>query len=307
MNNSLSSQIFVKRDLFQKSCDHIFWSNAQPKANRHFQAGDIVFCKIDEVLRFFEYLRLTRKRIVLVTGEGAYPCDAFRQQFLPCNVERWFATNVTHSHPRITALPLGLGGTADPVTLNLSTKGHDSYSLLPRIKWLYVNFRPQTNRKVRQEIYDLFQKHANDESWITFDPPSPNGNNEAFLNKMTQHRFVLAPPGYGVDTHRLWETLAVGSYPVVLRSTALEPFEALPILFVDHYSEVTLDFLKSNLERLEEKRKSSIMLQMSYWEQKIQAAKLNLKHDKMLSWEKWFRELFFYGVQMIQRRCQQYV
>lgn len=184
---------------------------------------------------------------------------------------------------------------------------HISCSVLPQTKWLYVNFRPATNKKVRQKIYDLFKERAKKEEWITFDPPSSGGSNEAFLERLTQHKFVLAPPGYGVDTHRLWETLAIGSYPVVLRSVALEPFEALPILFVNDYSEVTLDLLKASLQQLEEKRKNSIMLQMSYWEQKIQMAKQNLDNNKILSWQKWFRESFLYGIEMIQRRRQKYV
>jgi hypothetical protein len=46
-----------------------------------FAGGEVVFCKIDEVLSFFERLRLTRRRVVLVTGQGDFPCDPFRQNF----------------------------------------------------------------------------------------------------------------------------------------------------------------------------------------------------------------------------------
>jgi hypothetical protein len=82
-----------------------------------FAGGEVVFCKIDEILSFFERLRLTRRRVVLVTGQGDFPCDPFRQSFLPGNVVQWFATNVTQAHSRITALPLGLGSPSSPTTL----------------------------------------------------------------------------------------------------------------------------------------------------------------------------------------------
>lgn len=267
---NFSKQSLVRSDLFEKVCDHTFWSDAQPAANANFKAGDIVFCKIDEVLKFFEQLRLTRKKIILVTGEGDYSCDPFRQQFLPLNVERWFATNVTHPHHRVTALPLGLGGVEDVITLNIDAQKSD----LPKNEWLYINFRPDTNPGVRQKIYDVFQARAQHENWMTFEPPNNHGCNEKFLAQLKRHRFVLAPPGNGVDTHRLWEALALGAYPIALRSSVLEPFSGLPILFVDDYSEVTLDFLKVQLEQLEQKKKNNLMLQMSFWEEKNSKSKV---------------------------------
>ena len=298
MGLQLQSEHLVRYDLFEKICDHTYWSNAQPRANTHFKAGDIIFCKADEVLRLFESLRLTRKRIVLVTGESDVSCDFFRQQFLPLNVMRWFATNVTHFHPRVTALPLGLGGIEDSVTLNIHPQEtHDQKN-----QWLYVNFRPETNRDVRQEIYEAFQVRARQESWITFESPKNHGNNEEFLAQLKRHRFVLAPPGNGVDTHRLWEALALGAYPIALRSSVLEPFEALPILFVDHYDEVSLDFLKKNLSELKTKQQNLFMLQMDFWFQKINDTKRNLEEKKYLSWKKWIRESCLYGLSMIKRK-----
>lgn len=298
-NVKIISENFVRSDLFQKNCDYIYWSNAQPKANTHFKAGDIVFCKMDEVLRLFEHLRLTRKRIVLVTGESDIPCNFFRQQFLPCNVVQWFANNVTHPHPRVTALPLGLGGMQDLVTLNI----HSQKSDISREQWLYINFRPETNCGVRQEIYNSFQSRAQQEHWMTFESPKDYGNNEEFLAQLRRHRFVLAPPGNGVDTHRLWEALALGAYPIALRSSVLQPFEALPILFVDHYNEITLDFLKKNFLEFQTKEQNLFMLQMDFWVQKIKDAKLSLKGKEKLTWRKWLEKSFLYGLSIIKRRA----
>lgn len=295
---SIFEQNLIRCDLFEKICSHTYWSNAQPFANRNFKAGDIVFCKTDEVLRFFEQLRLTRKRIVLVTGESDYPCDFFRQQFLPSNVVQWFAANVTHPHPRVTALPLGLGGAADRVTLNIFSQE----SCIIRDQWLYVNFRPETNPVVRQKIYDFFKMRVEQEDWITFESPKKHGNNEEFLAQLKRHRFVLAPPGNGIDTHRLWEALALGAYPIALKSSVLEPFEALPILLVEDYHEVTLNFLEKNLSELQAKHQNLFMLQMNFWSQKIDDAKKSLEGKEKLSWKKWLKESFCYGWTMIKRR-----
>ena len=364
MNQVVPVQTIVRGDLFQECCDHIFWNNTHPRANPHFEAGSVVFCKIDAVLSLFEQLRLTRKRIILVTGEGDFPCDAFRQKFLPKNVVHWYSTNVTHAHPRVSAIPLGLGTPYDPVTLKAPELLAAQKKEALKNQWLYVGFRPETNRDVRQKIYDYFQQRSQQESWITFDPPlarifhidssrgasnpdadkeddgfrrrlyvsyrprrnsSPtqypsgvrkpqqnryeifrlagsNISRELFLTEFMRHHFILCPPGNGVDTHRLWETLTAGSYPIVLKSEAMKPFEALPILFVDDVEEIALNFLQENVPQLETKKKNLFMLEMPFWENKIQDAKKELLGQERMPWSEWIQESFRYSLGMIQRR-----
>ncbi|MFI0347200.1 MAG: hypothetical protein ACH346_00295 [Chthoniobacterales bacterium] len=306
MLNISQCQKIIRGDLFQKKCDHIFWNNEHAQGNMKFRGGVIVFCKIDEVLRFFEKLRLTRRRIILVTGEGDFPCDAWRQQFLPVNVACWFATNVTHPHPRVCALPLGLGTPKDTVTLDVATMVSSKEEVFSRDQWLYINFRPETNPEVRCEIYDYFELLAERESWITFEKPSEENSSQNFLRQLLCHRFILAPPGNGFDTHRLWEALLLGAYPVVLNSIAMEPFADLPILFFDDFQEITLDFLKENISQLKEKEKNLSMLQIDFWEEKIQKAKKDLQRKKHLTLIEWLSESFLYGNQMLKRRFQKY-
>jgi hypothetical protein len=302
MNTAASIPAIVRNDLFQKYCDAIFWNDAHPFANPHFEAGSLVFCKIDAVLLLFEKLRLTRKRIILVTGEGDFPCDAFRQKFLPKNVSHWFSTNVTHPHPRVSAIPLGLGSPHDPVTLKTDELSGIAKKKTTKNQWLYVAFRPETNRRVRQKIYDHFLQRSQQESWITFQSSSVPTSHELFLTQLTHHHFILCPPGNGVDTHRLWETLTAGSYPVVLKSEAMKPFEELPLLLVDSMEEITLDFLQYNLQQLEAKKKKLFMLEMPFWEYKMHHAKKELAGQRLLPWRVWLEESIAYGWGML-RRC----
>lgn len=302
MNIFSSSEAIVRGDLFQQCCDHIFWSNAHPYTNKNFEGGEIVFCKIDEVLNFFEKLRLTRKRIILITAEGDKPCDAFSQKFIPANVVHWFSTNVIDRHPKVSAIPLGLGTPNDLVTLSSEALKFSLEKSIKRDQWLYVGFRPETNKGIRQKIFQEFQTRALHESWITFEDPSLQKGPNSFLKNLYSHRFILCPPGNGVDTHRLWEALAAGAFPVALYSQALSPFQDLPILFVDHFSDLSLDLLHNQLPYLEEKRDNLFMLQMSFWEKKIASLKATLKAKEKMSWPLWFKESFFYTFGMIQRR-----
>ena len=56
---------------------------------------------------------------------------------------------------------------------------------------------------------------------------------------------ILAMPGLGYDTYRLWETLALGSMPVLERGVGLDrTLYRLPALLVDDFADVTPDLVR---------------------------------------------------------------
>jgi len=281
-------------------CDSVFWADGGPKGAVDFRAGGVVFCKIDEVMRFFERVRLTRRRVVLVTGQGDFPCDGWRQGFLPANVAHWFATNVTQPHPRITALPLGLGSPSSPTTLTLEAILDARRDARPRDKWLYVNFRSDTNPTVRGPVFDFFRSLGAD--WVTFDPPGERGSNGRFLGQILRHRFVLCPPGNGVDTHRMWEALVAGAVPVVLESQAMEPFRDPPILFVKDYGDLTHELLEREWMRFQPLDNLPEALFADFWGGKVREAKQRLAGRETMPLAKWFVESAKYGFGMVGRK-----
>lgn len=61
-----------------------------------------------------------------------------------------------------------------------------------------------------------------------------------FFESVTRSRFVLCPSGLGWDTSRLWETLMLGSIPIVEYSEGWHTvLDDLPVLFVTNFEEVT--------------------------------------------------------------------
>jgi hypothetical protein len=59
-----------------------------------------------------------------------------------------------------------------------------------------------------------------------------------------QSKFVLCPSGLGFDTYRLWETLILGSIPIVESNAGFDPtYNSLPVLVVRNYSDVTPQLL----------------------------------------------------------------
>lgn len=293
----------VTVDSWQSWCDAVFWADEGPRESMKFGAGQVVFCKIDEVMRFFERVRLTRRRVLLVTGQGDFPCDVWRQGFLPANVAHWFATNLTQPHPRITAWPLGLGSPESRTTLRAGEIWDERRKGIPRAGWLYVNFRPETNPEVRGPVFEFFRGRSG-EDWVSFDPPGERGNNEGFLQKILRHRFVLCPPGNGVDTHRMWEVMLAGAIPVVLKSQAMEPFRGLPILFVEDYRKVTRELLERAWAEIRVPDEPPELMYEDYWGKRIQAAKESLTGRETMPMGEWLAESVKYGVGMVGRRLR---
>ena len=67
-----------------------------------------------------------------------------------------------------------------------------------------------------------------------------------YYQSIARSRFVLCPPGLGWDSYRIWETLVLGSIPIVERSPGWDSLLSdLPVLLVPHFDDVTPELLAS--------------------------------------------------------------
>lgn len=165
--------------------------------------------------------------------------------------------------------------------------------------WLYINFRKETNRAVRVPLARHFEAKAG-EPWITHDKPSPRGDNQGFLEQIMRHRFVLCPPGNGVDTHRMWEALAAGAIPVVQKSPAIEPFASLPVLVVEDLRCVNLSLLRSAADALQSRELG--LLRAGRGQHLIEEFREDVADRPLLSWRDFLNESARYALGMARRR-----
>jgi hypothetical protein len=114
-----------------------------------------------------------------------------------------------------------------------------------------VNFLLETNGGERQRALDRFSQ----ESWATVDKTYLNyGLQKAtifsipetiqkrldYYATLKKTKFVVCPPGRGIDTHRVYETLFFGGIPII-KTSPLDPmYENLGgCWIVQDWSEVT--------------------------------------------------------------------
>jgi hypothetical protein len=97
-----------------------------------------------------------------------------------------------------------------------------------------------------------------------------NGKNfDSYLDSIYNHKFVVSPQGNGIDTHRTWEPLYMGSIPIEKRNLNNRFYTDLPICFVDDWGQLTKNFLDSEFDRITSREWNLKMLTFEYWKNKI--------------------------------------
>ena len=176
-------------------------------------------------------------------------------------IRRWFGVQVMTTHPRLTAMPVGIEGSMVPVLQAAEQRSE-------RDILLYLNFaRPHPFMGVaylRDALWQTFAQWP----WVTAVEQADAATYAAHLGRA---KFVLSPPGHGWDCYRTYEAMAMGAIPIVKRQPPMSNhLEALPVLLVDHWSDVTPERLQHEWESRQPR--SVETMTMSYWRQQILAA-----------------------------------
>jgi hypothetical protein len=181
----------------------------------------------------------------------------FEWDGIPDNVGHWFAQNISVRDPRLIPIPIGL----ERRRAHPEAHKKDVILSLPRTgdkRLAYLNASPGTNPN-RPVLYQRFT----DCDWCT----TENGVSfPVFARQMRSHKFTFSPDGNGLDTHRTWEALYLGSFPIVERHSFTEEFARdLPLLIVDDWAQVTENWLNHKYTEFASREWNWDMLSMCYW------------------------------------------
>jgi len=203
---------------------------------------------------------------VLITSFSDASCTDELADKLPSNVIKWFSNNVETNNPRIEGIPIGMIYSHDIENdLREAIKnGRKSDTNL-----MYINFTKKICRRVnpRLDLYEMFQ----DEEWVTAIGGDYYISTKKFYDQVNSHPYVLSPPGAGPDCHRHWESLVLGSIPIVIQSPFTKLLNGLPVLQVDSWEEVTQERLEEELPELKKLFNTPRMkiCYFEYWKEKI--------------------------------------
>lgn len=177
-------------------------------------------------------------------------------------IKKWYCQNRETSHPKLFSIPIGLANSQWP---------HGNQSLITEIRnknnkkefLVYKNFDINTNSYERNICNTITGNNG-----IPLAPPKPIAEYWEFMSKSV---FIVSPPGNGIDCHRIWEALYLKCVPVVRSHEAFSQFKHLPILFVNSWEEVTIDFLKEKSKDYLNKENTFEIpeLELNFWKEKI--------------------------------------
>lgn len=204
---------------------------------------------------------------LIVSGHSDHPItDEIAKRYPNA---KWYSVN-TQTH-QVHGLPLGITNNTNEGILFPIYGNTDimvEVASMPREieNLVYMNLNIVTYPEERQPLWDMFK----DKNWVTVDESvNTLDGRKRYLQQIRNHSFVLCPRGNGIDTHRLWETLYMGSIPIVRKDIAHRDWLDLPILFVDSWEEVTEERIRNELERFQNTTWNMEKLRVSYWIERI--------------------------------------
>ena len=172
-----------------------------------------------------------------------------------------------------------------------------SASKKPKNQFVYINYNPNTNEKIRSKIL----KKLKNENFISFG--SYGLEIKKYIEDLKSHQYILCPTGNGLDTYRLWESLIIGSDPVVNSVLGYREFRSLPIYFFNNTEKLNLDLLESKsyiVNELKNNLEDNFYLTTEYWMESLlkQEKKSNELEDISIIIDenlekKYFRKFFF--------------
>ena len=226
----------------------------------------IVYTHTFYVKQLFSVIKNIDNFFIVVT----HNCDTNVDFSPPPNVVKWFSQNVISYDDRIEPIPIGLEndrwfrGIHKKEKMCEKLKQSRNYRNL-----VYMNFNISTNPDKRKIVFDTFR----DKSWVTSDIHNNGEHFDDYLDNIYNHKFVLCPEGNGIDTHRLWETLYMGSIPIVINSHLAESlYSFYPCVIVDNWGQVTESRLESEYRKINEIKSFYDIrnrLSFHYWMDKI--------------------------------------
>ena len=191
-------------------------------------------------------------------------------------LQKWFAQNLTFENKKLINLPAGLNYQSRWEGNNTFGKDKmlpfeqekiliDTFINSPNInerKFLaYSNwhFQPLDERKLCLEKID--------KSVCFFQNTRPY--REITWKKQSEFVFVLCPEGAGVDTHRIWEAILLGSISIVKKNGIINLFNKLPVIIVNDWNDININFLRNEYKKIINKKFDFSSLFLNYWKSKF--------------------------------------
>lgn len=226
--------------------------------------GDIIYTPGFFADSLMEELKDFNTKVIVITHNA----DTNISFTPPSCVIKWFSQNVNIIHERIESIPIGL---ENDIWFPWLRKKEKMLAKLQEPRnyqnLVYMNHNISTNPLKRTKPYEVLK----DKSWVTTDMGVNDNRFDEYLNSVYNHKFVVCPEGNGIDTHRIWECLYMGTIPITEDNINMSFYRDLPTLSVRDWDELNAPCLDRYFNGIKAFNNlwSHDLLKFEYWKNKI--------------------------------------
>lgn len=238
--------------------------------------GEILYVTGNKVSGFFKTgAKYINEKYKLITAQWDEGVTESIINNLPDNIIRWYTINANIDHDKITPIPLGLQNLHwrrdDNLQSNPAT--YQKYHSFNKTKDVLASFSVRNRSYERQACLDHARKNIPEEKLCVkmFSPTDRKFDDfvDQYFQLASEFRFILCPWGAGYDTHRLWEAMYLGAIPVTRMCPAYRDFRDYPIIFIDKWENLSMDYLNILYDQKLEQLKVEPRIYFDYWKKVI--------------------------------------
>ena len=297
---------FVSSRGIVKSCDH---HNKNPQSSSDhidddlldgFKMGDSIYVCYEALPNFVKnFLPNIHHYFTLVTGDSDHNVTMYKEEtdriLNHPHLINWYVQNRAIEHPKLQSMPIGLDfhtvwekpgnfgmRQTSPLAQERMMLNALSQSPPPHKKFAsyYCNWVLKMYAD-RPECYEKIDKDC------CFFENLPAGRKFMF-QRQAEFMFTVSPSGLSYECHRTWESIILGSVPIVKPSLTNFVYDGLPVMKVDDWAQVNKASIPARVKEISESIYDFNPLFLQYWMSKINRKKY-MPIPKMTIME--FREL----------------
>lgn len=164
-------------------------------------------------------------------------------------IEKFNITIICYSssifHKKITVIPLGITWQVKipPKIISTTKKEILCYANfgIPTIERWFGNPRQDAYNKIKNKDFILIEN-----TQLDLPIRKHNNNYNNYFNKLLASKFSICPRGCGIDSYRVYDSILCRCVPIMLKNNEYyKNFEGWPILFIDDYEDLNMDFLSN--------------------------------------------------------------
>ena len=237
---------FIDGDYFESLADYSFGDMYSSNySSPTFDVVKSIFDKVEQPIFFIETHRILdlfkvinlfpdkNCKIIAHNSDGTFGKDILN--YIPKNVTKFWCQNYNFIETDIVkSLPIGLERKrwfSEQKKQEVLREMIDTP--IEKENLVYMNFEIKTN-PFRREVYDILKN----KNYINTEMIGNGGDYKNYLENLKKHKFVISPPGNGIDCHRNWEAIYLGCVPIVLDSHFVRNIYGNSVLIVNNYSEI---------------------------------------------------------------------